>query len=56
VAHRIFNHSFERKYPDGYPQLADRMSRDEFHRDLMEHVSLALAHKLYDHHSSEEIY
>jgi len=56
VAHRIFNHSFERKYPDGYPQLADRMSREEFHRKLMEHVSLALAHQLYDHHSSEEIY
>ena len=56
VAHRIFNHPFNRNYPDGYPQLADRMSKEEFHRELMEYTSSALAHTLYDHHASDEIY
>ncbi len=56
TAHRIFNHNFTRKYPDGYPQLADRLSREEFHTELMDHVSRAMAHQLYDHRASDEFY
>lgn len=56
TAHRIFNHNFSRKYPDGYPQLADRLSREEFHNEFMDHISRSMAHQLYDHRASDEFY
>ncbi|MBD3672800.1 MAG: hypothetical protein HUJ26_04675 [Planctomycetaceae bacterium] len=56
TAHRIFNQNFTRKYPDGYPQLADRLSREEFHSELMEHICRAMAQQLYNHRPSDEFY
>jgi hypothetical protein len=56
VAHRIFHKSFDRKYPDGYPKLADRLTRDSFHRELMEHLGVVLTQVIADYRTSERIF
>lgn len=56
AAHRIFHKAFDRKYPDGYPQLADRLSRDSFHRDLMDHVSTILSQMISNCRTSDRIF
>ena len=56
VAHRIFHKSFDRKYPDGYPKVGDRLTRDSFQRELMEHLGVVLTQMIADHRTSERIF
>lgn len=56
TAHRIFHKAFDRNYPDGYPQLADRLSRDSFHRDLMDHIGLVLSQMICNCRTSDRIF
>jgi hypothetical protein len=56
AAHRIFHKSFDREYPDGYPKLADRLTRDSFHRELMEHLASVLTQMVADYRTSERIF
>lgn len=56
VAHRIFHKAFDRTYPDGYPKLADRLSEDSFHRELMDHIAVFMTQMIVDHRTSERIF
>jgi hypothetical protein len=53
-AHRVFNHNFEYKYPEEHPKLADRTTRDEFHREFLKRISDRVSLLLYNHRASEE--
>ena len=52
-AHRIFNRNFEFKFPEEHPKLADRTTRDEFHREFLKRISTRVSLLLYNHRASD---
>ncbi|HUG20406.1 MAG TPA: hypothetical protein VMM56_15575 [Planctomycetaceae bacterium] len=53
AAHRIFNRAIEKEYPEGHPQLSDRMSRQSFHQEFLDRTGLHLAQLLYNFRTSD---
>ena len=52
-AFRIFNRPIEKEYPDGHPQLSDRMSRQSFHHEFLDRTGLQMAQMLYNFRTSD---
>ncbi len=47
---------FDRKYPDGYPKMGDRLTRDSFYRELMEHLGTALSQVIANYRTNDQIF
>lgn len=53
TAHRIFNRAIEKEFPEGHPQLSDRMSRQSFHQEFLDRTGLQMAQLLYNFRTSD---
>jgi hypothetical protein len=53
TAHRVFNRAIEKEFPEGHPQLSDRMSRQSFQQEFLDRTGLQMAQLLYNFRTSD---